>query len=517
MNVIDAFDENAERRPEHPCLVWEGITLTYVQVQVLSRRVANGLRASGFEPGHKAAVLSPNHPLALVSILSILRAGLVWLPLNPRNALEDNARTLAAFGCDVLLVQKDFADQVASLRAEVPGIRFSLCIDDAFEGLESWAERFSPEFEPLALPPEHLALLSATGGTTGRSKGVMHSIANVDAFTAAHQAMHDRDTEPVYLATAPITHAGGRICLSILRQGGTIVVLTRPDPAEILRAIERHRVTRLLALPTMIYSMLAQPDVRAFDYTSLKYLMYGGAPMSTDKLRLAIEVFGPVMSGAYGQTEAPLAIAQLAPEDHFEQGMRGGTVAGDERLSSCGRPTRFAQVRIVDDEDRPLPAGTPGEIALRGPIVMQGYYRDPEATAESSRGGWHHTGDIGYFDHEGFLHLVDRKKDMIITGGFNVYPAEVENVILGLPGVQDCAVVGAPDEKWGEVVTAVVQLVHGCTLTPEQVIAATRPRLGGVKTPKSVEIWPDLPRSAAGKVLRRVVRSHFWAGQNRSI
>jgi len=517
VNVIDAFDEAVSRRPEHPCLVWEGTSRNYAEVQALSRRIANGLRASGFEPGQKAAVLSPNHPLALVCILSILRAGLVWQPLNPRNALEENARTLAAFGCDVLFCQKDFRDHVGPIRAEVPGIRFNLCIDDEADGLERWTQRFSPEFEPLALPSDHLALLSATGGTTGRSKGVMHSIANVDAFTTAHQAVHHRDTEPVFLAAAPITHAGGRMCLSILRQGGTIIVLSRPDPAEILRAIEHHRVTRMLATPTLIYSMLAQPDVRSFDYSSLKYLMYGGAPMSVDKLRQAIEIFGPVLNGAYGQTEAPLAITQLSPENHFEGDQLGGMIASDDRLSSCGRPTRFVELRIVDDEDRPLPAGAPGEIVLRGPIVMQGYYQDPDATAETMRGGWHHTGDVGHLDADGFLHIIDRKKDMIITGGFNVYPAEVEQAILSLPEVQDCAVVGVPDEKWGEAVKAVVQLVPGRTLTPEQIIAACRPRLGGVKTPKSVEIWPDLPRSPVGKVLRRTVRSRFWADKNRSI
>jgi len=516
--MIDAFDETASRRPKHPCLRWDGGTLDYGEVRALSCRIANGLHASGFEPGQKGAVFSPNHPLALVCVLAILRAGLVWLPLNPRNALEENAQILAAFGCDVLFFPKDFSDQVATLRAAAPAIRLCICLDEMEDGgLEVWAQRFSPEFEPLVLPPDHLALLSATGGTTGRSKGVMHSVANVAAFTAAHQALHLRDGEPVFLAAAPITHAGGRICLAVLRQGGTIVVLPRPDPAEIMRAIERHRVTRMFLPPTAIYSLLAQPDARTFDYSSLKYLMYGGAPMSIQKLRLALEVFGPVMSGGYGQTEAPLAVAQLSPEDHFENGELGGKVATDDRLSSCGRPTPFVELRIVDDDDQTLPTGTRGEVAIRSAIVMQGYFRNPEATAEAIRSGWHHTGDIGYLDLDGFLHLVDRKKDMIISGGFNVYPAEVEQVILSLPEVEDCAVVGVPDEKWGEAVKAVVQLVPGRILSPEQIIAACRPRLGGVKTPKSVEIWPDLPRSSAGKVLRRNVRNRFWADRTRSI
>lgn len=517
MNLIDSFDEAAARRLRHPCLVWDGGTLDYAEVQGLTRRIANGLHAQGLVPGKRAAVLSVNHPLALVCVLSILRAGLVWLPLNPRNALEENARSLAAFGCDVLFFQKNFSGDLALLRQRAPTIRFSLCVDDAESGLEAWAQKFTTDFKKLELPPDHLALISATGGTTGRSKGVMHSIANVDAFTVAHQEIHHRDVEPVYLAAAPITHAGGRMCLSILRYGGTIVILARPDPRAILRMIDSYRITRMLVIPTLLYSMMAHPDVRTFDYSSMKYLIYGGAPMSVDKLRLAMEIFGPVMAGGYGQTEAPLAISNLSPEDHYENGQLGGKVASSDRLQSCGRPTRSVELRIVNDSDQALPTGSRGEIVIRGPIVMQGYFEEPQMTAETLRGGFHHTGDIGYLDQEGFLHIVDRKKDMIITGGFNVYPAEVEQVILSLPEVQDCAVVGVPDELWGEAVKAVVQLLPGVNLSPEDIIAECRRQLGGVKTPKSVEIWPDLPRSPVGKVLRRDVRTKYWEGHGRSI
>ena len=521
MSVINHFDLAARARPDHPCLLWDQGQLTYREVHSLSHRIASGLRESGFLPGAKGAVLSANDAYAFVCVLGLMRAGLVWLPLNPRNPPEENARNLAAFDCEVLFFHSEFETDVPGLRQAACNIRLVVPIDRAAAGeaehLSLWADRRSDHFEPLKLSPDHPAAISATGGTTGQSKGVVHTIATFEAFTTAHRELHWRDAHPVFLAAAPITHAGGRMCLSVIGQGGTLVVLARPEPQAVLQAMERYHITRLFLPPTSIYALLARDDVRQYDYRALKYFIYGGAPMSLEKLRQAIDVFGPVMSAGYGQTEAPLAIAHFPPEDHFVASRLGGEIAGDARLASCGRPTRFVEVRIMDDTGQHVSAGTAGEIVIRGSIVMQGYYRNEEGTAQSRRGTWHLTGDIGYLDEEGFLYLVDRKRDLIITGGFNVYPSEVEQVILSLPGVQDCAVVGVPDEKWGEAVKAVVQLIPGSTLAADEIIAACRPRLGGVKTPKSVELWPDLPRSTVGKVLRRAVRDRYWANRARAI
>lgn len=524
MNVIDDFDRVADQRPDHPCLRWDGGQLTYADVQHLSRRIASGLKIEGLAPGAKGAVLSPNDAYAFVCILGILRAGLVWLPLNPRNSVDDNVKVLASFGCNALFLNSEFEPALAQLQEAVPGLRLVLRIDDGGQvpgsdgsPLLQWARQFDNAFAPLTLAPNHLAAIFATGGTTGKSKGVMHTVASFLAFTTAHRELHARDSEPVFLAAAPVTHVGGRMCLSVIRQGGTVVILPRPDPSAILQAFERYSVTRAYLPPTAIYNLLTRPDVRDYDYSSLIYFIYGGAPMSVKMLREAIDVFGPVMSGGYGQTEAPMAIAQLTPEDHFAEGRLGGPIAGDARLTSCGRPTPYVSLTILDDEGHELERGTAGEIAIRGDIIMLGYYEDSEASREASRFGWHHTGDIGYLDDSGYLHLVDRKRDMIITGGFNVFPSEVEQVIQGLHQVQDCVVVGIPDEKWGEAVKAVVQLVPGEHIEPEEIIAACRLQLGGVKTPKSVEIWPDLPRSSLGKIMRKTVRERFWDSVDRKI
>ena len=264
----------------------------------------------------------------------------------------------------------------------------------------------------------------------------------------------------------------------------------------------------------MIYRLLDIPDLgRKVDFSSMKYFMYGAAPMSVEKLKQAIQVIGPVMMGGYGQTEAPASIAYLPPGEHFE----GGKIASDERLSSVGRPNPLIRVEIMDDANAILPRGQTGEICVRGDLVMKGYYKAPEKTAEAIVDGWLHTGDIGHLDAEGYLHITDRKKDMIITGGFNVYPSEVEQVIWGHPAVQDCAVIGAPDDTWGEAVKAVVELNSGQHVSAEELIALCKEKLGSVKAPKSVDFVDALPRSPVGKVLKKDLRARYWQGRQRTI
>ncbi len=264
----------------------------------------------------------------------------------------------------------------------------------------------------------------------------------------------------------------------------------------------------------MIYRLLDIPDLASkCDFSSLKYLTYGAAPMSVEKLKQAIEVFGPVMAGGYGQTEAPAAISYLPPDHHYID----GRLASDERLSSVGRPNPLIRVEILDDAGEILAQGETGEICVRGDLVMKGYYKAPDKTAETIVDGWLHTGDIGHIDAEGYLHITDRKKDMIISGGFNVYPSEVEQVIWSHPAVQDCAVIGIPDAKWGEAVKAVVELNKGQSVTAEELIALCKERLGSVKAPKSVDFVEALPRSTIGKVLKKDLRQRYWETTDRKI
>ena len=356
-------------------------------------------------------------------------------------------------------------------------------------------------------------MLRPTGGTTGRPKGVMNTNRNFETNIAIFLACTRFDGPPVFLACAPMTHAAGVMSFVTIAAAGTVVIQRRFDAQEMLAAIPKHRVSAVILPPTAIYAALSQPNVREFDYSSLRHFFYGGAPTSTTKLREAIEVFGPVMTASYGQTEVPTCVTFMGPAELFDEHGR----IDEKRLLSCGRPSPFARVALLDDAGNFVPPCSIGEIAVQGGLVMRGYYKNPEATAEVSQHGWHHTGDLAYQDEDGYLYICDRKKDVIITGGFNVYPAEVEQAVLSHAAVQDCAVVGVPDEKWGEAIKAVVELKRGCSVSADELVAYCKQRLGSVKAPKSVDFVDSLPKSPVGKVLRKEVRNRYWTGREQRI
>ncbi|PJE17619.1 MAG: hypothetical protein CK429_06140 [Mycobacterium sp.] len=509
MRPTARFEQSAEHYPDSVCLIFGGASQTYAAVARAMRRVANRLAAADLRPGAHGAVLSPNDPTAFTATLGLLHGGMVWLPLNPRNSVAENGLILAELDCDVLFVHRSFAAAVDELRAAAPAIREVVLLDE----LDAWLGDIGDQPTCGNDDPHLLAAISATSGTTGRPKGVMLSYNNFEAFTAGLLDTVAGDPPPVYAAAAPITHVGGRICFAILAAAGAIVVLPRPEPSALLDAIATHRVTDLFLPPTVIYSLLDEPRTRQTDVSALRHIMYGSAPMRTDMLKRALQTFGPVMVQGYGQTEAPLLLATLRPDDHYI----GGRIAPDSRLVSAGRPTRSVAMAILDEQGNQQPAGTVGEVCVRGDVVMTGYYNNPAATAEVSRFGWHHTGDLGYLDPDGFLYLVDRKKDMIVTGGFNVYSAEVEQVLLDDDAVAEAVVIGVPDPKWGEAVKAIVTAASGRIIDTDRLLAAARTRLGGVKTPKSIEVWDELPRNSAGKVLKRQIRERFWADQQRRV
>jgi acyl-CoA synthetase (AMP-forming)/AMP-acid ligase II len=329
---------------------------------------------------------------------------------------------------------------------------------------------------------------------------------------ATHYWLCD-EPNPVCLQPAPLSHAAGTVAFSMFALGATNVILPRFDALDVLRSIERFGATHLFLPPTAFYTLLAHPDVRKYDYSSLKVFLLAGSPVSPDKLKQGVEIFGPCMCQCYGQTEAPMLLTFLDARTVT------AAAAGEhpERLRSCGRSTSAVRLAIMDDAGTILPRGECGEIVARGTLVTAGYYKMPEATAEIRAHGWHHTGDVGYMDEDGYVYIVDRKKDMIITGGFNVYCAEVEAGIMALPQVHECAVIGIPHGTWGEAVKAIVVLRNGETLSEEAVLAHCKSKLGGVKAPKSVEFWKEIPKTAAGKIDRKTMRKPYWEGAERQV
>lgn len=523
MRLVDYLDKGAQLGPDAPCFTMSGRNLSYGDVQALSHRIGRALIRSGILPGEKVAVLSSNDATAFACVFGLSRAGAVWCPINPRNEAAENREVLDAFDCVALIFHPAYAPLVDAIRGQCPKLRLLVCLEagsttgsaqsPATSLAIPWATPWPGWLAGLTdetldvTPPDDLAMIAGTGGTTGRPKGVMLTGRNLESMSALTLIGYPFNGRPSYLALAPLTHAAGVLCLPVMALGGRIVILPRPDLGDFLSAIETFQVTHTFLPPTLIYMLLQHEGLASTRLDSLQCLWYGAAPMSPARLEEALQKIGPVMGQLFGQTEAPMMVTMLSPAEHFRP---DGSVAR-ERLASAGRPGPLVQVALMDGDGQILAPGETGEIVVRGSLVMAGYYRDEAATIEAGRHGWHHTGDIGRFDAEGYLHIVDRAKDMIISGGFNVYSVEVEQALLQHPEIQDCAVIGLPDEKWGERVVAVVQPQVGREPDPAALRDFVREKIGSVKAPKQVEVWADLPRSKVGKVLKKDVKARMLA------
>lgn len=515
--ITDFFDRGWTIAPNAIAYVKGERTWTFDEAGRRSCAIAHRLIEEGFAPGSKFGVLAPNDPEGWIIVLGLWRAAMVWIPMNPASSPHSLAQMFDEFDGTGIFFHDSLSDAFATVDEATADTMFSLrfgATRPGTPGLEEWVAD-SPEHRPdLKADPDDVVAIFPTGGTTGRPKGVMNTHRSF-AVTFAHILLaftSEPDTPPVNLAAAPLTHSAGILSLATSARGGTVVLIERAEPRAILQAIEDHAITEVFLPPTVIYRLLEQPDLADRDMSSLRYLIYSSAPMSIDKLKKAIAVFGPVLTEVYGQVEAFAGISFLRPSEHF----RDGVLRTDGRLASCGRPYPFVRVEIRSD-GRTLAPHETGEICVKGDLVMSGYYKDPDATAEALRDGWLHTGDVGHLDESGYLYITDRAKDLIISGGLNVYPSEVEQVLWSHDAVQDCAVVGAPHPDWGEELVAVVELNDGMNVAADDLIALCKERLGSYKAPKRIEFVDKLPRSVNGKVLRREVRQHFWRGLERSI
>ncbi len=516
MRIYDGFLRAAERYPQRTAFLSDEHEFGFADARSRIESIASAIDARFSDNAH-IAVYSPNNVEAFLCVLAVFAAGRTWVPLNARNAVDENAYILNNTECEGVFVQSALMQDVPAFRAQVTTLQQVIGIDQAgpeIIALPEFIATGNGRIPDVPDDPDRKVSILSTGGTTGRPKGVVWTHRVWETMIATFWIHQDPSLPPVHLVSAPMTHAAGVLAMTLIPAGATTIVLDHFDPLDVMQAIQDHKVTHLFLPPTAIYMMLSHPRVREFDYSSLRCFLYAAAPMAADKLREALSVFGPVMVQSYGQAEAPMFCTMLSAQEHVEA---LENPALNKRLWSCGRPTMLTRLAIMDDDGNLLPPGEPGEIVVNGSMIMAGYYKNPQATAEAGQHGWHHTGDVGYADPDGYVFHVDRKKDMIITGGFNVYSAEVEKVILGHPAVQECAVIGVPDEKWGEAVKAVIEPKAGRSVDPDEIIALCKDALGSVKTPKSVEIWPTLPRSNVGKLLKRQVRDQFWAGRERAV
>ena len=521
MRAIDYFNRAAEAYPGRVALIDGNTRLTYRELREASERVARAMWAEGLRDEERVAIFSPNDARVLVCMLALMHAGGAWVPINYRNAADANVEFMNYADTRWLFYHSGFSEQANELRRRVPALRHLVCIDAEANGdlsLGQLMERGSgTEEKDWADPrgnPGRLVGLVPTGGTTGPAKGVRVSSESWGAYTemAAHY-WQIGDTAPVCLSTAPLSHAAGVVAFALFTLGATNVILPRFDAGEVLRKIEEHRVTHLFLPPTAFYALLAHPDVRKYHYSSLRLLLLAASPVSPDRVKEGVELFGACVCQSYGQTEAPMLLTWLDRETV------AAAAAGDhpERLRSCGKATYGVCLAIMDDEGKLLRPNQPGEIVARGALITPGYHNLPESTAEIRTFGWHHTGDVGYRDEDGYFYIVDRKKDMIISGGFNVFSGEVEAAIMALPQVYECAVIGVPHETWGEAVKALLVLRQGESLSEDEAIAHCKKKLGGVKAPKSVEFRAEIPKTPAGKIDRKKLRAPYWQGAERAV
>lgn len=508
----DLYARVLRSNPPDAVAIWDDEEeLTFAAFAERVAIFASALRAAGLKRGDALAQLSRNRVDAICTIAATFLMGLRYTPLNAMSTAADHAFILQDAQIDALVVGDDyFKHEVRTLRDAVPSLRM-FSHNDPKIGIALRSGEVSSTTDPLACEarPEDIAMIAYTGGTTGRPKGVVHRHRSL--VTNVMVAMGEWEwRDPIrFVAVTPISHAAFPLVLPVLLRGGSFGLTAGFTPNGFAKLVQRRAVTATVLVPTLIYSMLDQGEAFTAAIKSLDTVIYGSAPMSPQRLREAIERFGPIFSQLYGQTEAPMAVSMLFKRDHDVERL--------DRLSSCGVPLCGSQVALLDDSGQPVPLGEVGELCVRGPLVMEGYWHRPEETVTALQGGWLHTGDMARQDASGFLTLVDRKKDLIISGGFNVYPREVEDVIAAHPAVAQCCVVGSPHPKWGEAVTAVVVLRHGVSVTSDELVAWVKTAKGSTMAPKVIELVAALPLTTLGKVDRKAVRARFWKADERQI
>jgi fatty-acyl-CoA synthase len=501
------------KHPDAPAVQIGERTMTGREMQAQVSRYAQAFRARGLGPGAQASMLSLNRPEVLFTMGANQVNATRSTPLHPMGSVEDQAYVLTDCGAEALVFDPDtFTDRARQLAEMVPGIKHFLALGptEFGEDLTALADTFTPA--PLVAPvvdPEGLAGIAYSGGTTGKPKGIMSTFRGGASMTQIQMAEWQWPDETRFLICTPLSHAGAAFFVPTLLRGGSLTVLPGFDPETFMRTVEEHRITATMLVPTMLYVLLDHPKFDDYDLSSLQTVFYGAAAMSPTRLKEAVERMGQIFFQFYGQAECPMTITVLRKEDHDPSNL--------DRLASCGRPVPWVHVALLDDDGNEVPHGEPGEICVRGPLVMKGYLGKPEQTAEAFAHGWLHTGDVARADDEGFLYIVDRKKDMIVTGGFNVYPREVEDVISTHPAVSAVAVIGVPDERWGEAVKAVVVPRPGADLDPDELIELVKEHKGSVQAPKSVDLVDAIPLSALGKPDKKTLRARYWGEGGRMV
>ena len=519
MNIGSFLTRSALFHPDRWALVHGLKKRTYREFNGRANRLANALCGLGIRPGEHVALLQYNYPEMLESMFACFKAGLGAVPINFRLHPAEFAYIIANSEARAVILSPEFNETILDIHKEIPETAFLISLSQGRHQLLNYEELLSngsEAFEDVAVRPDDVAWLFYTSGTTGRPKGAMLTHRNLLAMTLAYYADYGQlGPEDAILHAAPLSHGSGLYALPNVAKAALNVILDEKsfEPGLVFRTIDQDRITNMFAAPTMVKLLIDHPSVAKGDIRSLKNLIYGGGPMHVEDLRTAISRLGPCLTQLYGMGETPMTITYLPHKDHIVE----GTPDQLKRLASAGIPRTGVEVQVVNPKDTEVPRGEMGEVVVRSDVVMKGYWHEPEATTETLRHGWLHSGDLGYMDRDGYLYLMDRSKDMIISGGENIYPREIEEVLVQHPAVREVAVIGVPDEKWGESVKAVVSLAPHHTVTENELINYCKARLASYKKPKSVDFIEEIPKNNYGKVMKRELRERYWKGKKRQI
>ena len=503
IGITRLLDFALERFPSKTAYIDDHADITFAELELQAARLARAYGEAGAKVGDRAAVILPNGIPFIVAEIAMLRSGLVKVPLNIRFHPKEVLYSLADCEPTILVCTQDFAEAVEAQREDLPSLREVFVVGEAPAGCLSYNEVVSGgDAAPPHVPygADDPILIRYTGGTTGRPKGIVHTAASFLAISLDVIRELGLRHDDVALHLGHLSHGLNFMWAAYHAVGITQILRESFDPAQVLDDFETHRVTFIYMVPTMVQRLLQVDDGR-HDTSSLRMFMYSSAPMPVPVLRQAIARYGNIFSQVYTLSEAPVITTMMHAEEHVDR-----ETAVGHRLASCGREVVTMELRLVDDDMNDVPDGEVGEIAIRSVNNMAEYWRLPEETARTLVDGWLRTGDMAARDEDGYLHIVDRKKDVIITGAFNVYPKEVENVLYRHPAVAQVAVVGVPDEEWGEAIKAVVVAKSGESVTAEELIALCRDNLADYKKPRMVEFAAELPLSPVGKIMRRALR-----------
>ncbi len=504
--------------PDRIAVVFEGTRFTYREFNARINRFANALIALGCRKGERLTIMADNCSNYLEVYFAAAKLGMSVTPLNTRLGDDEIVFIINDSEASLLIVGDGYEDKIQSMKPKLKNIKNWISFEKLSEGFLYYAALVekAPDTEPdldlYDVREDDLAILMYTGGTTGRPKGVMlsHRNAMISGTVAALSMNLNRDDATCYVL--PIFHVSWWPILAIMMVCGKVCINRKPDLDAIFKLIQDEKCTHMNLVPTIYGWMADYSNIDKYDLSSLRILSYAGSPFPTEVLVRCIKRFGNIFGQGYGSTEtAGAPVTMLSWDDHFLDGPKA------KYLTSAGKAAPCSRIKIVNEHGNPVPQGAVGEICVKGKHVMMGYWKNPKLTAETLRGGWLHMGDMGYMDENGYVFLTDRKADMIISGGENVYPKEVEDIIYQHPAVKECAVVSAPDTKWGEVVQAVAVLQSGKQATAEEIIEHCKKNLAGYKCPKAVAFWNDIPKTIIGKIDKKDIKKKFWEGKDRII